>query len=72
MLQEEKTSTTGHKQGLSSPFPSVCPGQAKEDSNCLHLRVCPDVLRSRLPRAKSGSLRFRVGDELPPVWGTVW
>ncbi|MEZ2735847.1 hypothetical protein [Aneurinibacillus aneurinilyticus] len=44
----------GHKQGLSSPFPSGCLGQAKEDSNCLPLRVYPDVLQSRLAEAKSG------------------
>ncbi|WP_218187794.1 hypothetical protein, partial [Aneurinibacillus migulanus] len=31
----------GHKQGLSSPFLSDCPGQAKEDRNCLPLRVGP-------------------------------
>ncbi|MED0704816.1 hypothetical protein, partial [Aneurinibacillus aneurinilyticus] len=60
------------KQGLSSPFPSDCPGQAKEDSNCLPLRVYSDVLRSRLVEAKSGSPCFRAGDEPTPVWGTVW
>ncbi|MED0744297.1 hypothetical protein P4S87_27490, partial [Aneurinibacillus aneurinilyticus] len=64
--------TTGHKQGLSSPFPSACPGQAKEDGNCLPLRVYPDVLRSRLAGAKSGPLRFCAGDEPTPVLGTVW
>ncbi|MED4731562.1 hypothetical protein P9597_26190 [Aneurinibacillus migulanus] len=62
----------GHKQGLSSLFPSACPGQAKEDSNCLPLRVYPDVLLSRLARVKSGPLRFCARDEPPPVWGTVW
>ncbi|WP_235499296.1 hypothetical protein, partial [Aneurinibacillus migulanus] len=29
----------------------------------LPLRVCPDVLRSRLARAESGPLCFRAGDE---------
>ncbi|KIV49962.1 hypothetical protein TS65_31340, partial [Aneurinibacillus migulanus] len=72
LFREEKTTTTGHKQGLSSPFPSACPDQAKEDSNCLHLRVYPDVLLSRLAGVKSGPLRFRAGDEPTPVWGTVW
>ncbi|WP_276917690.1 hypothetical protein, partial [Aneurinibacillus aneurinilyticus] len=67
-----KATTTGHKQGLSSPFPSDCPSQAKKDSNCLPLRVYPDVLRSRLAGAKSGLLSFRAGDEPTPVWGTVW
>ncbi|ERI10425.1 hypothetical protein HMPREF0083_01461, partial [Aneurinibacillus aneurinilyticus ATCC 12856] len=32
--KEEKATTTGHKQSLLSFFPSVCPGQAKEDGNC--------------------------------------
>ncbi|MCP1357895.1 hypothetical protein [Aneurinibacillus migulanus] len=45
---------------VSSPFPSSCPSQAKKDSNCLPLRVYPDVLRSRLAGAKSGSLHFPV------------
>ncbi|MEZ2733302.1 hypothetical protein [Aneurinibacillus aneurinilyticus] len=53
MFKEEKATTTGHKQGLSSPFPSDCLGQAKEDSNCLPLRVYPNVLRSRLAEAKT-------------------
>ncbi|WP_276916863.1 hypothetical protein, partial [Aneurinibacillus aneurinilyticus] len=66
--REDKTTTTGHKQGLSSPFPSGCPSQAKEDSNCLPLRAYPDVLRSRLAGAKSGLLCFRAGDEPTPVW----
>ncbi|MEZ2660570.1 hypothetical protein, partial [Aneurinibacillus aneurinilyticus] len=43
----------GHKQGLSSPFPSGCPGQVKEDGNCLPLRFYPDVLQSRLAEAKA-------------------
>ncbi|MED0726190.1 hypothetical protein P4S91_25315, partial [Aneurinibacillus aneurinilyticus] len=72
LSKEEKATTTGHKQGLSSPFPSDCPGQAKKDGNCLPLRVYPDVLRSRLAGAKSGPLRFCAGDEPTPVWGTVW
>ncbi|ERI09668.1 hypothetical protein HMPREF0083_02258, partial [Aneurinibacillus aneurinilyticus ATCC 12856] len=69
--ERKKATTMGHKQdlkqGLSSPSPSGCPGQAKKDSNCLPLRVYLDVLRSRLAGAKSGLLRFRVGDEPTPV-----
>ncbi|MCI1694705.1 hypothetical protein P4S91_12330 [Aneurinibacillus aneurinilyticus] len=38
----------------------------------LPLRAYPDVLQSRLAEAKSGHLRFRVGDEPTLVWGTVW
>jgi hypothetical protein len=68
LSKEEKATTTGHKQGLSSPFPSDCPGQAKKDSNCLPLRVYPDVLRSRLAGAKSGLLSLGAGDEPTPVW----
>ncbi|MED0735061.1 hypothetical protein P4S84_24945, partial [Aneurinibacillus aneurinilyticus] len=52
----------------SSPFPSDCPGQAKEDGNCLPLRVYPDVLRSRLAEAKSVPQCFRAGDEPTHVW----
>ncbi|MGG3864633.1 hypothetical protein, partial [Aneurinibacillus aneurinilyticus] len=60
--------TTGHKQSLLSFFPSVCPGQAKEDGNCPPLRVYPDVLRSRLAEAKSVPQCFHAGDEPTPVW----
>ncbi|MED0707993.1 hypothetical protein, partial [Aneurinibacillus aneurinilyticus] len=63
LSREEKTTTTGHKQGLSSPFPSGCPSQAKKDGNCLPLRVYLDVLRSRLAEAKSGPLCLGAGDE---------
>ncbi|MED0741778.1 hypothetical protein P4S87_14075, partial [Aneurinibacillus aneurinilyticus] len=72
LSREEKATTSGYKQGLSSPFPSDCPSQAKKDSNCLPLRVYPNVLRSRLAEAKSGPLCLGVGDEPTPVWGTVW
>ncbi|WP_235496555.1 hypothetical protein [Aneurinibacillus migulanus] len=54
MFREEETLTTGHEQGsfrLSSR--AVVSGQAKEGSNCLPLRVYPDVLLSRLTGAKS-------------------
>ncbi|SDK20648.1 hypothetical protein [Aneurinibacillus migulanus] len=59
--------TTGYKQGFPSPFSSTYPGQAKEDRNCLPLRVYPDVLLSRLAGVKSGPLRFCAGDEPTPV-----
>ncbi|WP_218033586.1 hypothetical protein, partial [Aneurinibacillus migulanus] len=48
--QEPHTKNIGHSDVLSN-----CPDQAK-DSNCLPLRVYPDVLRSRLAMAKSSLL----------------
>ncbi|MCI1692487.1 hypothetical protein [Aneurinibacillus aneurinilyticus] len=62
MFREEKATTTGHKQGLSSPFPSDCYGQAKKDGNCLPLCAYPDVLQSRLAGAKSGPLSLGAGE----------
>ncbi|MED1615676.1 hypothetical protein [Aneurinibacillus migulanus] len=42
-------------------------GRTGKTSGPLPLRVYPDVLRSRLAGAKSGLLRFRVGDKPTPV-----
>ncbi|MED0735365.1 hypothetical protein P4S84_26660, partial [Aneurinibacillus aneurinilyticus] len=45
-----------------------CPSQAREDGNCLPLRVYPNVLRSRLAEAKSVPLSLGAGDEPTHVW----